>query len=167
MNELFEQAKFIGDWYGRDWSSALCQDKEGKTSHEIICESRGEVVISTGSNSNEASWLCDYLELCSPENIAAIAQSFVALEKQMYFYRNKFLEMEQRAELAEGNLILANAQAEKLEREMYLAVDNTEKVQQHLIEVVRIARSEWMESNDPKDGTDCVTPYDHYLYNSN
>jgi hypothetical protein len=82
LNELVEQAKFVADWHGSDWSSALCQDKDGKQAHEIICESRGEAVISTGSNSNEASWLCDYLELCSPANILAIAEAFQALEQQ-------------------------------------------------------------------------------------
>lgn len=25
-------------------------------------------------------------------------------------------------------------------------------------------RSEWLEENDPQDGTDCVTPFDKYLY---
>lgn len=82
LNELVDQAKFVADWHGSDWSSALCQNKDGKQAHEIICESRGEAVISTGSNSNEASWLCDYLELCSPANILAIAEAFRALEKQ-------------------------------------------------------------------------------------
>jgi len=82
LNELVEQAKFVADWYGSDWSSALCQGKDGKQAHEIICESRGEAVISTGSNSNEASWLCDYLELCSPANILAIVEAFRALEQQ-------------------------------------------------------------------------------------
>lgn len=82
LNELVEQAKFVADWHGSDWSSALCQDKDGKQAHEIICESRGEAVISTGCNSNEASWLCDYLELCSPANILAIAEAFRELEKQ-------------------------------------------------------------------------------------
>jgi len=90
LNELAEQAKFIADWHGSDWSSALCQKKDGKQAHEIICESRGESVISTGSNSNEASWLCDYLELCSPENILTIAEAF--------------REQEQRAEAAEAKL---------------------------------------------------------------
>lgn len=92
LNELVEQAKFVADWHGSDWSSALCQDKHGNQAHEIICESRGEAVISTGSNSNEASWLCDYLELCSPANILAIAEAFQALQ--------------QRDELAAENAIL-------------------------------------------------------------
>ncbi|WP_010246592.1 hypothetical protein [Pantoea agglomerans] len=82
LNALVEQAKFVADWHGSDWSSALCQGKDGKQTHEIICESRGEAVISTGSNSNEASWLCDYLELCSPANILDIAEAFRALQKQ-------------------------------------------------------------------------------------
>lgn len=82
LNELVEQAKFVADWHGSDWSSSLCQDKDGKQAHEVICESRGESVISTGSNSNEASWLCDYLELCSPENILAIAEAFRKLEQR-------------------------------------------------------------------------------------
>lgn len=90
LNELAEQAKFVADWHGSDWSSALCQKKDGKQAHEIICESRGESVISTGSNSNEASWLCDYLELCSPENILTIAEAF--------------REQEQRAEAAEAEI---------------------------------------------------------------
>lgn len=25
-------------------------------------------------------------------------------------------------------------------------------------------RRDWLEENDPRDGTDCVTPFDHYLY---
>lgn len=25
-------------------------------------------------------------------------------------------------------------------------------------------RAEWLEANDPRDGTDCVTPFDKYLY---
>lgn len=25
-------------------------------------------------------------------------------------------------------------------------------------------REEWLAENDPKDGTDCVTPFDEYLY---
>jgi len=25
-------------------------------------------------------------------------------------------------------------------------------------------RAEWMDANDPQDGTDCVTPFDKYLY---
>lgn len=25
-------------------------------------------------------------------------------------------------------------------------------------------RTEWLELNDPQDGTDCVTPFDKYLY---
>lgn len=80
LNELVDQAKFVAGCHGSDWSSALCQDKDGNQSHEIICESRGEAVISTGSDSNESSWLCDYLELCSPENIIAIAEEFRSLE---------------------------------------------------------------------------------------
>lgn len=27
-------------------------------------------------------------------------------------------------------------------------------------------RTEWLEANDPQDGTDCVTPFDRYLYGS-
>lgn len=26
------------------------------------------------------------------------------------------------------------------------------------------ARADWLEENDPNDGTDCVSPYDEYLY---
>ncbi len=83
LPELAEQAKFIADWHGGDWSSALCQDKDGNQSHEIICESREESVISTGNNSNESSWLCDYLEMCSPENIIAIAKYVAELEQRL------------------------------------------------------------------------------------
>ena len=28
-------------------------------------------------------------------------------------------------------------------------------------------RNNWLESNDPHDGTDCVTPYDYLLYGFN
>lgn len=104
LNELVEQAKFVADWHGSDWSSALCQDKDGKQAHEIICESRGEAVISTGSNSNEASWLCDYLELCSPENILAIAEAFRALEQEVQKNLEGALAWQQRAEAAEAKL---------------------------------------------------------------
>ncbi|WP_275269146.1 hypothetical protein [Pantoea ananatis] len=83
LPELAEQAKFIADWHGADWSSALCQDKDGNQAHEIICESREESVISTGNNSNESSWLCDYLEMCSPENIIAIAKYVAELEQRL------------------------------------------------------------------------------------
>jgi hypothetical protein len=83
LPELAEQAKFIADWHGADWSSALCQDKDGNQGHEIICESREESVISTGSNSNESSWLCDYLEMCSPENIIAIDKYVAELEQRL------------------------------------------------------------------------------------
>jgi len=83
LSELSEQAKFIAEWYGADWSSALCQDKDGNQDHEIICESREESVISTGSKSNEASWLCDYLEMCSPENIISIAKYVAELEQRL------------------------------------------------------------------------------------
>lgn len=118
LNELVEQAKFVADWHGSDWSGALCQDKDGKQAHEIICESRGEAVISTDSNSNEASWLCDYLELCSPANILAIAEAFRALEQREKEERHRadqnasylealterMLESELRAEAAEARL---------------------------------------------------------------
>jgi len=83
LSELSEQAKFIAEWYGADWSSALCQDKDGNQDHEIICESREESVISTGSKSNEASWLCDYLEMCRPENIISIAKYVAELEQRL------------------------------------------------------------------------------------
>lgn len=32
------------------------------------------------------------------------------------------------------------------------------------LEDIKQWREEWLEENDPKDGTDCVTPYDKYLY---
>lgn len=33
-----------------------------------------------------------------------------------------------------------------------------------LVAAIDEARLAWLEENDPKDGTDCVTPYDHLLY---
>lgn len=33
-----------------------------------------------------------------------------------------------------------------------------------LEKAVREARDMWLEENDPKDGTDCVTPFDGVLY---
>ncbi|ARB05740.1 hypothetical protein [Synechococcus virus S-ESS1] len=30
-------------------------------------------------------------------------------------------------------------------------------------ELIKEARTEWLEQNDPGDGTDCVTPYDNWL----
>lgn len=35
-----------------------------------------------------------------------------------------------------------------------------------LVEDIDKWRIEWLEANDPQDGTDCVTPFDHYLYNA-
>ncbi len=29
---------------------------------------------------------------------------------------------------------------------------------------LKLAREMWLEENDPKDGTDVVTPFDEYLY---
>lgn len=29
---------------------------------------------------------------------------------------------------------------------------------------IKTWRAEWMDANDPQDGTDCVTPFDKYLY---
>jgi len=31
---------------------------------------------------------------------------------------------------------------------------------------IKVWRNEWLEDNDPEDGTDCVTPFDKYLYAS-
>ena len=32
------------------------------------------------------------------------------------------------------------------------------------LDTVREARRVWLEENDPRDGTDCVTPFDKFLY---
>lgn len=32
------------------------------------------------------------------------------------------------------------------------------------LEDIKQWREEWLEENDPQDGTDCVTPFDKYLY---
>lgn len=34
----------------------------------------------------------------------------------------------------------------------------------HPLDILRAAREEWLRVNDPQDGTDCVTPYDRFLY---
>lgn len=117
LNELAEQAKFVADWHGSDWSSALCQDKDGKQAHEIICESRGESVISTGSNSNEASWLCDYLELCSPENILAIAEAFRALEQQLSEITEQYVDRTTALSFATQSVEAAEAKLAELEKQ--------------------------------------------------
>lgn len=31
-------------------------------------------------------------------------------------------------------------------------------------DTVSLLRQEWLEEHDPRDGTDCVTPYDRYFY---
>lgn len=85
LNELVEQAKEMAVLHGPVWSSALCEsgcDGQAIKHHAIISDSKNDFVIDTGSDTNEASWLCDYLELCSPANILAIAEAFRALEKQ-------------------------------------------------------------------------------------
>lgn len=38
------------------------------------------------------------------------------------------------------------------------------KAEALLRECALSARAEWLEANDPQDGTDCVTPFDEYLY---
>lgn len=85
LNELVQQAKEMSQLHGAEWSSALCEsgvDDNGKKHHAIISDSKNDFVIDTGSDSNEASWLCDYLELCSPANILAIAEAFRALKQR-------------------------------------------------------------------------------------
>lgn len=32
------------------------------------------------------------------------------------------------------------------------------------LEDIKSWREEWLDENDPEDGTDCVTPFDKYLY---
>jgi hypothetical protein len=39
-----------------------------------------------------------------------------------------------------------------------------ENLKNQLQQCATAARDEWLEQNDPQDGTDCVTPYDHYFY---
>lgn len=140
LNELVEQAKFVADWHGSDWSSALCQDKHGNQAHEIICESRGEAVISTGSNSNEASWLCDYLELCSPANILAIAEAFRALEQEVQKNLEGALAWQQRAEAAE-------AKAKNLNDGWLNAIAERDeaRLEQGKLEASRIVKDSWKE----------------------
>lgn len=82
LNELVEQAKEMSALHGPEWSSALCKEKDGSMHHAIISESQNDFFISTGSDKNPASWLCDYLELCSPANILAIAEAFRAREQR-------------------------------------------------------------------------------------
>ena len=36
--------------------------------------------------------------------------------------------------------------------------------QERLVSFIKQARQEWLDHNDPKDGTDVVTPYDEVLY---
>lgn len=84
LSELFDQAKEMSQLHGAEWSSALCESgvgDNGNKHHAIISDSKNDIVIDTGSDSMEASWLCDYLELCSPANIIAIAEAFRDLEK--------------------------------------------------------------------------------------
>lgn len=85
LSELFDQAKEMSQLRGAEWSSALCESgvgDNGNKHHAIISDSRNDILIDTGSDSMEASWLCDYLELCSPANILAIAEAFRDLEKR-------------------------------------------------------------------------------------
>lgn len=121
LNELVQQAKEMSQLHGAEWSSALCEsgvDDNGKKHHAIISDSKNDFVIDTGSDSNEASWLCDYLELCSPANILAIAEAFRALEQRVLVaeqgektFEDGFCsvrqdrdEWQQRAEAAEAKL---------------------------------------------------------------
>jgi chromosome segregation ATPase len=40
----------------------------------------------------------------------------------------------------------------------------SDRLRRALDEAVKTARSHWLADNDPNDGTDCVSPYDHLLY---
>lgn len=107
LNELVEQAKEMAQLHGEEWSSALCVSVTGGKEvrhHAIMSDSENDFVIDTGSDSKEASWLCDYLELCSPANIIAIAEAFRALQQEVKKNLDGALAWQRRAEAAEAKL---------------------------------------------------------------
>lgn len=123
LNELVEQAKEMSQIHGSEWDNALSKYPDGAIQFEVV-STQGETIVTTGRDKKADSWLCDYLVLCSPGNILAIAEEFRALEKNLaevrqynLEYAQREVELEQRAESVEAKL----AELEKQEPYGYVA----------------------------------------------
>lgn len=67
--------------FGAQWDSSLVEatDKSERY-HAITSEKTGDVVVRTADNSNQTSWLCDYLEAVSPGSVVAIIERLLTAE---------------------------------------------------------------------------------------
>lgn len=71
------------------------------------------------------------------------------------------------AEFRSGNDIpvtIATIKRERMEEILSAAVEAEPTRVKVAIKDLKAWREEWLAENDPNDGTDCVTPFDHYLY---
>ncbi len=82
LTDLAEQAKEMAKIHGAKWDNSLSKYPDGTVQFEVV-SSKGETIVTTGRDKNTDSWLCDYLILCSPENIVAIAKYVAELEQRL------------------------------------------------------------------------------------
>ncbi|MFW5407222.1 hypothetical protein B7L51_001150 [Pectobacterium brasiliense] len=76
-NEGLEHIKIMANdaarIFGTEWDSSLVDNaNKSERYHAITSEKTGDVVVRTADSSNQASWLCDYLESVSPGVVTAI-----------------------------------------------------------------------------------------------
>ena len=70
------------------------------------------------------------------------------------------------AEYVSDNFYIIGCEFSRYESQMYQIDERriTRDGQERLVSLIKQARQEWLDNNDPKDGTDVVTPYDEVLY---
>ena len=70
------------------------------------------------------------------------------------------------AEYVSGKFYLIGCELPRYESRMYQIDERriARDGQERLVSLIKQARQEWLDHNDPKDGTDIVTPYDEVLY---
>ena len=73
--------------YGESWDSALVQVGANTAVHAICSDAiGGEIVVYAADGSHGSSWLCDYLESVSPENVKAL---IAALEQAQQYAKQR------------------------------------------------------------------------------
>ncbi len=80
VQEIIEEITDALEWAGRSqhggvWDSALVEGADGERYHAVTSQLSEDVVFRTGGDERENSWLCDYLEAVSPENIGTLLSS--------------------------------------------------------------------------------------------
>lgn len=63
--------------YGGEWDSALVGNPAGNY-HAITSDHTNDIVVRTADDSNQSSWLCDYLEAVSPGAVIALISEVLA-----------------------------------------------------------------------------------------